>query len=518
MSVDNSGMKNGEESMSMAEIESNVTAGYAFPGYFELTAERERVDDCLKGQWHIKQKKDKYLPKDRWQKKNNEDYLAYLERALFYNYTRKTLNRYVGMLDMGEPDISIANARMDFFRDCATQYGDGLKALQRRINTAQIKHGLICLLLESTGDDKYPFVIQTYRADNFLNVYYMAERGKSYAKFVLLDESSFEYNLKTKQYEFSPRLRVLGLDRNGKYYQVGITFGEWKTFNVDYPASTLEEVIYPSYRGALMNRIPFTWCGASGLSGSSFDEPPILNIANAEISLYQLYADFRQVLFMTGQSPLFISGLKGSADQIRETVKSIFVNSGAVNAIPSDAKAGYLEMAGNSLSIILKEIETLKELCSSDALSLSQTRSNQSGVAVQLIQDSNTAPLQVINSTAGNAITEQLRYAARWMGLNEKEILETRYTPSKDFAEANLSVQELISLENSKVLTFAEVRQVFTENGYGDGTKTPEQVFEELEEDRVRTAQSNPIIQQAGNPFVSTNRDSDDAGSGQDVL
>ena len=482
------------------ESELATAAEFAYYGYGKLAACRELVEDCLEGQRQIKDKEKKYLPADKWQLKHNDDYNAYLYRALFFDYTRKALNRYVGMLNMGEPDISLPeNGKLDFLKDRATQYGDGLKSLQRRLNEAQLSQGLICCLLESTGKDDTPFVIQTYRARDFLRTKFDTEDGRSFARFVLLDESGYEYDTATKQDVEKRRLRVLGLDRNNEYYQAGIEFQEWPDFDLLEPNSG--NIVYPDYHRKRMNRIPFTWCGASSLSGTSFDDPPILNVANAEISLYQLYADYRQVLYMTGQSPLFITGLKGDAKTAGEWLKAMYVNSGALNVLPDGAQAQYLEVAAQSLSIISQEVEKLKELCNSDALSLSDNKSNQSGVAVQLIQDSNTSPLQIINSVAGDAITEQLRYAAAWIGMSEEEILKTRYTPSRDFAEANLTVQELISVDGSDSLTTEEKRNIWLENGYGDPKKTIEEFLEEKEAAREEAMRNSPVIQGNGNPF-----------------
>lgn len=485
-----------------------TAAEFAYYGYDKLAACRELVEDCLGGQWQIKEKTKKYLPADKWQQHHNDDYNAYLFRALFFDYTRKALNRYVGMLNMGEPDISLPeNGKLDFLKDRATQYGDGLKSLQRRLNEAQLSQGLICCLLESTGKDDTPFVIQTYRARDFLRTKFDTEDGRSFARFVLLDESGYEYDTATKQDVEKRQLRVLGLDRNNEYYQAGIEFGAWPDFDLLEPNSG--NIVYPDYHGKRMNRIPFTWCGASSLSGTSFDDPPILNVANAEISLYQLYADYRQVLYMTGQSPLFITGLKGDENKITSLLKAMYVNSGAINALPEGAQAQYLEVPAQSLSILSQEVEKLKELCSHDALSLSDNKSNQSGVAIQLIQDSNTSPLQIINSVAGDAITEQLRYAAMWIGVDEEEILGTRYTPSKDFAEANLTVQELISVDGTDSLTTEEKRNIWLENGYGDPKKTIEEFLEEKEKAREESMQNSPVIQGNGNPFAKKEQNND---------
>lgn len=492
----------------MAEIrrdEEPKLSEFAFSDYDDFVARRRRVADCLGGQLIVKGEADKYLPRDKWQKEHTEDYAAYLNRALFFNYTRKALNRYVGMLDMGEPDIVFGSDKLEFMRDTATQFGDGLKALQRRVNSAQLSRGLICLLLESTGDNERPFVIQTYDANAFLRTDFVTVDGKSEIKFVLLDESGYDYNPTTKKDEYKYRMRVLGVDGRGYYYQAAISPEEWAKFNIDDPSGN---VVYPDCFGKPLDRVPFTWCGASNLSGKDFQEPPILNVADAEISLYQLYADFRQVMFMTGQTPLVVTGLKGKVDEINKSLSSLKVGSGAVMGLPEGANAGYLEMAASSLQTISGEVETLKKLCTDDALSIGDARGNESGVALQLRVDSNTSPLQIINSTAGDAITDQLRYAARWLGLSDDEILETRYTPSKDFAEANLTVQELVAIESSESLTQEEKRKAWTDNGYGNPKITFDEFLDQKDADTERNmagAMSQMMTGNTatGNPFAT---------------
>ena len=127
---------------------------------------------------------------------------------------------------------------------------------------------------------------------------------------------------------------------------------------------------------------------------------------------------------------------------------------------------------------------------------------------MQLRVDSNTSPLQIINSTAGDAITDQLRYAACWLGLSYDEILGTRYTPSKDFAEANLSVQELVAIESSESLTQEEKRKAWTDNGYGNPKITFDEFLDQKDADTERSM-SGAMSQMmtgntaTGNPFAT---------------
>ncbi len=64
--------------------------------------------------------------------------------------------------------------------------------------------------------------------------------------------------------------------------------------------------VTPSGRGnAKLNEIPFVVIGARDLSLPP-ELPPLLGVARSAIALYQLSADYRWQLFMTGQETLVV--------------------------------------------------------------------------------------------------------------------------------------------------------------------------------------------------------------------
>lgn len=417
-----------------------IATSYAYPEYSELVEYRRRVDDCLQGQRNIK-KKQVYLPPNKWQESHPEEYMAFLQRALFYSMTTYAMRIYEGLTMSGFPDIILpADGKMDFIKNDATVYRRDLKSLQSSLNYEQFAHGLRCLLLEITLNPDKPFFIQEYSANMFLRAHFTKdELGVSKAKMILLDESGDEYNLKTKRDEFVQRFRVLGLDANGDYYQSEIQPCDWVNFDIDNPP--LEKTIYPEYRGVRFNMIPFTWCGASSLSGNSLDLPPLIDMADCEIKLFQLDAQYSQHIYQSCQETVFFldTDAKFNLDDIRygcgahnklpKGVKPIVISN---NGIGFDAQKNYMDS-------IIAQIELRR-------MSIMSSKSHQSGTAVGIVQNAQTAPLRTIVDVSGDAITEQLRYMALWLGYSQKEVNKIRYTPSKDFANVDNNLSEFVAL------------------------------------------------------------------------
>lgn len=187
-------------------------ADLAFPDYKDLQEARQLVDDCLAGQNTIKSK-EKYLPPNDWQKEHPDQYSAFLRRALFPGETSYALDIYRGLFSLGNPRINLpANGKLDYIVNRASVFGDGLKAVQKRLNTEQMSHGLRCMLVGVTADIDRPFFIQEYAADKFLRSHFHWNGSESVADFVLLNESTERFDLTDFKDVADYKLRILALD------------------------------------------------------------------------------------------------------------------------------------------------------------------------------------------------------------------------------------------------------------------------------------------------------------------
>ena len=126
------------------------------------------------------------------------------------------------------------------------------------------------------------------------------------------------------------------------------------------------------------------------------------------------------------------------------------------------------------------------------SLAGSEGAANQSGVALEIVRNAQTAALRVINNNIGKGIEEQLRWAGRWIGMSPEEIAENiKFTPSNDFAELKPNAAEVVSIASNREkleMTREEVRQYAERSGIVD-PRPWEEVQEELDQQAAEDAE-----------------------------
>lgn len=415
---------------------------YAFKEFRDLELMRQRVEDCLQGQQYIKQH-ECYLPRTHWYMTHDAEYKAYVRRATFYAQTLYAFRLYEGLVLAGSPEILLPeDGRMEFLRTYATVYKGTLKSLQINMNKAQFSSGLRLMLVEPTQFEDRPFVILEYGASSFLRAKFEKIDGESAAKFILMDESAYEFDMKSKKDVFKERLRVFGLDARNRYYQCAITPEEWPSFDIDDPSLGGHTPTYPLYHGKMFHRIPMTWCNASSRSGASIDIPALLDMADLDLKLYELDANYAQHLYQSSQETVFFTHAPGDFD-----VSKIYYGSGAQNALPGDMDVKVVSVNGIGFSEQREYMDDVKEQIIQKRMSLLSSKSHQASASVGLAQNAQTSPLRTIVLTAAEAITEQLRYIAEWLGdYSQKEIEAISYTASNEFAKIDTDLTSFVAL------------------------------------------------------------------------
>jgi hypothetical protein len=482
---------------------------FAISEYGDLLDYRRRVDDCLQGQRNIKSKQT-YLPPNQWQQEHTTEYEAYLQRALFYSMTTYAMRIYEGLTMSGFPEIILpTDGKMDFLRRWATVHKRDLHTLQANLNREQLSHGLRCMLVESQNNPDRPFFIQEFGANMFLRAYFTASQGsESKAKMILLDESGYSFDVKLKTDVYQPRLLVLGLDRNNEYYQCKIGLSDWgDKFDIDNPPAT---AVYPSYRGQRIDFIPFTWCGASSLSGSALDLPPLLDMADCEIKLFQLDAQYSQHLFQSSQETVFFTNTDRNFK-----LEDIRYGCGAHNKLPNNVDVKVIANNGIGFEAQKNYMESIMAQIELRRMSIMSSKSHQSGTAVGIVQNAQTAPLRTIVDTSGDAITEQLRYIATWMGYAIKDISRIAYAPSKDFANADNNLSEFVSLcqsvaDGSVPMLEEDLYRKAKENGYVNSKMEWKDFKIKWRLEKLERQESLGFIPQSNGNLFSKNKDNSD--------
>lgn len=438
---------------------------------------------CFDGELAIKAHADEYIPRPKSKQgdKQAQAWKAYLDRGKWpvQDNPAQILEKMVGILSAKDPEILLDGkaAPLEYLREYGTSYNDGLDGLFRRTIEQVLRNGRHCLLLEPKADDKQGFHINEYRPEKFLRAEVMDNgNGDTYAKMVLLDTSNIEFSHKVWRDVYVPQITLLALDAAGNYYQAKFGGGKDNTgaviagydknglaqylnpddyrtsmdacmaqlerFDVDYPTpEACTELVYPTRYGKTLDRIPFTVCNTNNLHLKRYALPPLLNQCLCALHILQADCDHQQAIYYT-TDPIPVANGIDSEDELPMSPDRVLY-------LPVDGKFYFVTTGGTGLAEQRANIDQMRAELRNSGISIAGTEGaiNSSGVALEIVRNSQTASLRIINDNVGKALEEQLRFAGRWLGMTPEEIArDIHFTPNNDFAELKPGMQELKSL------------------------------------------------------------------------
>ena len=418
-----------------------------------LTAERRAewrlMRDCMDGEGAIKKQRSLYLPvPSGFPEENgvNPMYEAYIGRAQFPELLAPSVSAMIGIIHGQEPQIKIP-AQLEYLYENADGDGLPLEAFHRRITRELLVIGGYSVLTdapEATGD---PYLVGHCR-DKLINWD---------TNWYVLDECSmqregFIWNQLDKY-------RVLMLD--AEHYSMILHRG--KDLNG-------EPIEVRGRGGSLLPRIPFAVASAVDLS-PRVEAPPLIGVANAAKAIYQLSADYRHQLFMSGQETLV--AINGDAP---ESVGAGVVHqmNGTESQTP-DLK--YVSPSCAGIDAHDRAMQKNREAAvQAGARLFEQTAQGaESGEAKRLRYASETATLTSVAQNSCLLLERALKNAAMIMGLPEDDIV---VTPPSDLMDRTMSPQDFAALFG----VYSEGGmswETYFENGQRGGIFSPERTSEE---------------------------------------
>ena len=402
-----------------------MSVGSQHPAYALRISDWQKCRDAFEGEGAVKAAGTIYLPRLTEQK--DEEYTAYKTRALFYSITNKTISALVGMAVNKQPVTKYPTELSPYFVDDS---GVQFNELFTQALSENLLMGRFGILVDRPEDGGAP-TISSYLAESILN-WRVNSQGDPI--LVVLKENvtqqspDDEFELVTVTQFRVLRLTTL-TDTNGL---VSSTYTQ-SLYGED---EEIIKTITPKNMGKTMDFIPFYIVNPFGL-GFDVLKPPVLDIADINMSLYRTSADLEHGRHFTGLPVPVVSGVDGST--------KLRVGSMVAWVLPDPtAKAYYLEFTGlglKSLETALMEKQT--QLASLSARLIGQS-SNGSEAAdtVRLRYMSETASLaSVVRAVealfnrvyGGLAIMESLDPTLVSIKM-DKEFLDTRMS-SNDLRE-----------------------------------------------------------------------------------
>lgn len=471
----------------------------AHPLYTAMREMWELGQDSFEGEAAIKDKTTTYLPatsgmyNDGFGKDSNsqgqKSYEAYLVRSYYPDIYAEAVESAVGVMHR-KPAVIELPPRMESLLDVATNDGEDLQLLLRRINAMQLTEGRLGLLgtIEEKDGKAIPKVIvhnalSVFNWDDTLN-----EDASQNLRFIQINESDYKLS-KDFTWEWKNKVRVLAImnpegqivnfDSEGQLEAGQYGYAILDDNNAEIKSATFEAI---SYKGKTLENIPFTFINSKDLSCNP-DKPPLDGLARLALAIYRGEADYRQNLFMQGQDTLVRIGFVGDTDEDGNEIRT---GAGAAIDVPANGDAKYIGVDGSGLSEQREALKSDYEKAEKKTAKLMASGGNESGEALKVRVAAQTATLPQIAETGAAGLEKVLRDLAVWMGEDPNKVV---VKPNLEFAGTSGDGQTLTQIIAAKVqgapISEESIHAWMAEQGFTNKTYEEEMTLIQGEEPRV---------------------------------
>ena len=404
-------------------------------------------DDCrtaASGQRAMHKAGTRYL--DRLVEESDAQFTARVKRSNFFNGTWRTIAGLKGMAFRVDPTAELP-AGIETLASDITLSGVDLNAFASNVVEEVLEVGRVGILVEHPQrPDNVEAItlalaetmglrptLQFYQAEAIRNWRYTRVNNAWVLAMVTLCESH-----PTNEDEFGhdceDRYRVLDLDGGGYYRQ--------RVYRItsDGKDELVEGPTYPLMNNKPIPYVPFITVGATG-RGDAIDEPPLIDLVDANIALYQVNSDRRHGLHFTGLPTAVVSGYIPENENAK-----LHVGSTAAWIFPDpNAKASYLEFTGQGLGASKDmSLELKQEMAMLGARMLadeSRTGSETLG-GTQIKHQGENSMLGEIAGHVSGAMEWALGVFGQWAGQTGKVMFQI----NRQFLPVPMGPQELTAL------------------------------------------------------------------------
>lgn len=427
------------------------------PLYTEFEPDWVDMRTTYKGQRAVKLETVKYLPATPAQildgmavgQDGAKDYTSYQCRAVFYEYVKEGVQALIGFMYNKPPTIKLP-ASMEDLRTRATNTGESLVDLLRRINVEQLITGRVGILADmpTTPDPTNPMpFIATYTAESILN--WDANEfgaGKQTLNLVVLNESAYQRTEFTWDWVQQYRVLQLGdFQANEDSAVVASTYTQGVFKDEEYNQTGM---LPPMWRGKTLEEVPFVFINAGDLVTEP-DSPPLIGLAILALAIYRADADYRQSLFMQGQDTLVTIGLRAGGTGVEGEEEPLRTGTGARIDVDVSGDAKYIGVESSGLSEQRQALAADHERAGAKAGQFATKSGNdrESGQSLSTRISAQTATLKQIAITGAAGLQQLLRTVATWVGADPEEVV---VEANLEFADVELSGEELLKIMTAR--------------------------------------------------------------------
>jgi len=485
----------------MPQIGKNVS--YVRTELTNLCKEYDTIRDCLNGQEVIKSKKDKYLPRPNpldISEENYTRYKDYLNRAVFYGVTNRTL---VGLL--GQIFHKKATVKLPLYLEELSKNINGaglnLEQFSKKVcgNIISFGRGGILTDFTNSNENEVPTkesidngnirpVLKFYESSDIINWRTIDIGSNSVLSLVVLKEK-YPYYDDGFELKEDVQYRVLRLEE-GKYYQYIYRGNVKNAKRISQQFTEISKILILDHNGNPFNEIQFEFIGSSN-NDVEIDYPPLYNIAALNIAHYRNSADYEEMCYICGQITPYFTGL--TQEWVAEVLRDkVYYGSRTTIPLPVGATAGIIQASSNSVPFEAMGHKE-KQMAALGAKLVEPRKVQQTATEDQNDKLTENSMLGTIANNVSLAIENSLKRMLSFVKSDDSDIL---YKLNTDFEILTMSEGErrqLTSEWKDGIITFNEVRTSLRNIGVAfDDDKEALLLFEEKDRQKNEKENQNP--------------------------
>lgn len=456
----------------------------------------QTMDDITKSEKQVKSMGTVYLT--ALEDMDEAQYEAYKSRAACPMFTRHTLHNFVGMAMRKEVMV---RGLPQSLRDNIDAKGKTLVDYARDLVYKYLKYGRAVTLIDNDG--RRPKLL-LYRPQSLINWRTRVVNNVEVLSLAVLKEVVEDPSLSEGELVFTPesktQYRVLYLDENNFYRQ--------KIYSED--GKVLQE-IKPKKRWKDMPYIPLIIHG-----GLEPDIPPLMQIAELNLSYYRLDADYKHGLHYVALPTPWTTGIDPKDTQRPKTL-----GSAKIWHLPDGATCGMLEFTGKGISGIKDAKNEIKD----DIITLSSRilappmNLNETATAAAIRNAGDTASLAQIVGMLSRELTFGCRMASSWYSSIESDVF---IEINRDFVPTILSGSDVASYVASWIkggYSFHTLFNVLKSGEIQDGDRKMEDeladIKKEMQEREEREIRIALATGKGSSDYIPQEREGEGVNKGQ---
>jgi len=432
---------------------------------------------------------DYYLPRPNCTDKslaNQERYRAYVRRALWYNFTSRTLDGLVGQIFLRPPVTTLPTELDVLDMDCD---GEGLTLTQVAKRTAQsaLAYGRAGLFtdfptvagpqtVEQIKNNNIQPIIKHYHPWSIRN-WATTKRGAKHVLSLVVLEEIHMIEVDDFAMDTQIKYRILRLDPKTWIYSVEM-WCEDKPADRDAKNKgkakadqqnstyTMDDSFTPTdSAGKTFDVIPFTFVGSEA-NDIWPDRPPLYDLASLNIAHYRNSADYEEACYIAGQPTPVISGL--TQEWVETVLKDgMELGSRAAVMLPVGAKAELLQANANIMPFEAMKAKEEQAL-SLGAKLVQHQKTVRTALEVMVDTTSETSTLHNVANNVSSALQQNLGWAARFAGSKVATDKPIAYKLNTEFELTRMNANDrlaVVKLWQSGAIAFTEMRDVLRVDG-----------------------------------------------------